>query len=372
MTYLVPAPDDVPSSWSLLKSPLVPIEWFAAGLGSHIASDVPETINLPLRAPQHTRILVVDDDMWIRDILERILLSHHYQVFTAPSAEAAWELLSFSSYDLIISDMMLTGMNGLELTARITQAYPHVPVILITAHCDTDMMRTALRCGASDFIAKPFSIEMIPLVIERNLERRILDGKRIARLDESVMMNAVQVLAAAIDAKEPFTAEHSRRVARLSVALGRAMQLPKEEVKFLEWAAQVHDVGKIGVPDSILNKPERLTEEEWQEIRKHPVKGAEIVGRVEQLSYVAEAVRHHHERVDGGGYPDNLHGENIPILARIIAVADAYEVMTADRVYRSHMNGEEACCRLKEGAGTQFDVAIVDTFLQMRPASLRL
>jgi putative two-component system response regulator len=372
MTYIVPAPDEVPSSWSLLKSPLVPIEWFSAGIGSKSASKTQEQFDLPLRAPQDTRILVVDDDDWIRDILERILLRHQYQVFTAPSAEAAWELLRFSSYDLIISDMMMTGMNGLELTARVRQVYPHIPIILITAHSDTDLMRTALRCGASDFIAKPFSIEMIPLVIERNLERRLIDGLRSAERDDTVMINAVQVLAAAIDAKEPFTAEHSRRVARVSVALGNAMRFSQEEVRYLECAAQVHDVGKIGVPDSILNKPERLTDDEWEEIRKHPVKGAEIVGRVKQLTYVADIVRHHHERVDGGGYPDNLHGEDIPILSRIIAVADAYEVMTADRVYRAHLSREEACCRLREASGTQFDEAVVDAFLQMRPTTLLL
>ncbi|MDW8209174.1 MAG: response regulator [Chloroherpetonaceae bacterium] len=309
------------------------------------------------------RILIVDDYDRIRDIMERILRRYHYQVFTAPSAEVAWEMLRFASFDLIISDMMMSGMNGLELTAHVSQAYPHIPIVLLTALRDRELLRTAIRCGASDFLAKPFSIEDVPLIVERNLERHALLRFDRVRRDYTLKFNTVKVLTAAVEAKEPYTAEHSRRVTHLAVNLGQAMGLPEEELRHLEIAAQVHDVGKIGIPDFILHKPGPLTEEEWAEIRKHPEKGAEIVGHVEELAYVAEVVRHHHERVDGSGYPSGLQGDNIPLLSRVIAVADAFEVMTSDRVYRRRFSREEACCRLQSGAGTQFDRAIVDTFL---------
>ncbi len=161
-------------------------------------------------------------------------------------------------------------------------------------------------------------------------------------------------------------------MAALAVASARVMQLPDAEVRYLELAAQVHDVGKIGTPDHILNKPGRLNDEEWQAMRLHPVQGAEIVGRVEELAYVADIVRHHHEWINGAGYPDGLRGESIPLLSRMISVADAYEVMTSDRVYHSRLPSEEALRRLQEAAGVQFDSAVVQAFIRLQPGSLLL
>ena len=368
MMSISPAPDDLPTSQPKVRLSLV-CTHADTELAESPAAATPSAM-AGARKPvlQTTRILVVDDDARVRDILARVLVRSRYQVRTVASAEEAMDLLRYASFDLVMSDVMLGGMSGLELTSHLKSLYPDLPIILITAHGDTELMRLALRRGACDFIPKPFHIHSVPLIIERNLERQALEQKRTRQQDEKIMYSTVQALAAAIDAKEPYTAEHSRRVTAIACALAQVLDLPEPERQCLELAAQVHDVGKIGTPDYILTKPGRLSEEEWQIIRYHPIQGAEIVRRVEQLACVAEVVRHHHEWVNGAGYPDGLAGESIPYQARIIAVADAYEVMTSDRVYRKRMSPEEALRGIQACSGTQFDPQVVDALTTLWPS----
>ncbi|HZT43624.1 MAG TPA: HD domain-containing phosphohydrolase [Chthonomonadaceae bacterium] len=370
MMSISPVPDDVPASRPKVRLSLVCTQTDAILAETPAVAAPSETVSAPKPVPQTTRVLIVDDDARVRDILARILVRSRYQVRTVASAEEAMELLRCTDFDLVMSDVMLGGMSGLELTSRLKSLYPDLPIILITAHGDADLMRLALRRGACDFVPKPFHVHSVPLIIERNLERKALEEKRTRQQDEKIMYSTVQALAAAIDAKEPFTAEHSRRVTAIACALAQVLELPESEHQCLELAAQVHDVGKIGTPDYILNKPERLSEEEWQIIRYHPIQGAEIVGRVEQLACVAEVVRHHHEWYNGDGYPDKLAGEAIPLLARIISVADAYEVMTSDRVYRKRMSAEEALRGIQECSGTQFDPQAVAALTALWPSPI--
>ena len=365
MFSMTPIPDDVPSSRSALRVSYAPVESVASDTESQLENYKADLNLVTTRVPHKTHILVVDDDEWIRDVLVRVLLRSHYQVSAVASAEEALDLLTQNSYDLLICDIMMTGMSGMELLPHVIGMHPDMPIVLITAHGDAAMMRQAFRYGACDFIPKPFTIETIPFIIERNLERHALNRLQTQSHDEAVRWAAVQALAAAIDAKESFTAEHSRRVARIAVAIAEEMGLSKPEVRFVQLAAEVHDVGKIGIPDSILNKPGPLDAEEWEMIRQHAVIGAQIVGRIEQLTYVADIVRHHHEAVNGKGYPDGLKGEEIPLLSRVIAVADAYEVMTANRVYRTRCSREEAERRLNEASGEQFDPNIVAVFMRI-------
>lgn len=310
--------------------------------------------------PPRARILIVDDDEWIRDVLERVLLRHHYYVKTAVTAEQALQQLLHSEFDLLLSDVLLPGMNGLDLVAYLLPRYPHLSLVLMTAQGDTELMRRALRMGISDFLPKPFSIETIPLIVERSLERHALERARMREQDESLALATVQALSAAIDAKEPFTARHSRRVATIAGLLGDSLCLSVEDKRLLDLAAQVHDVGKIAIPDEILNKPGKLNAEEWEAMRLHPARGAEIVGGVKQLTCVADIVHAHHEWLNGAGYPIGLQGEAIPRLSRVLSVADAYEVMTSDRVYRTRFSDQEALSRLREAAGLQFDPIIVE------------
>lgn len=316
------------------------------------------------------RVLVVDDDEWVRELLVSTLLDAGYHVSTASSAEEALAKLYSASFDLVLSDVKMPGMDGITLSRFLSTAYPHLPVVLVTGQGDSDLARAALQQGAADFILKPLSIHAIPVVVASNLERFRLAQQRDLDLDDKIALMSIQALAAAIDARESYTAEHSRRVAALSVMLGEQIGLSPGEVRALDMAAQVHDVGKIGVPDHVLNKEGRLTEEEWATMRTHPIQGAEIVGKVPELFHVAEVVRYHHERMDGRGYPEGLRGESIPLLSRIIAVVDAYECMTSNRIYRPRLPVEEALRRLREAAGTQFDSAVVDDFLRLHGEGL--
>jgi len=309
--------------------------------------------------------LVVDDDEWIRELLIDTLSEAGYRVSMAASAEDALETLRCVPIDLVLSDVKMPGMDGIALSRYLSESHPDLPIVLITGSGDSNLARAALQQGASDFILKPFNITSIPIVVASNLERGRLERQRLLEQGDKIAFKTVQALAAAMDARQRYTAEHSRRVAELAVIVGEQIGLSPGEVRSLEMAAQVHDVGKIGVADDILNKEGMLTSEEWVAMRLHPVKGAEIVGKVPELSYVARIVLYHHERMDGRGYPEGLRGEDIPLLSRIIAVVDAYECMTSDRIYRPRLPVPEALRRLRESSGTQFDAYVVEDFLRL-------
>ena len=190
---------------------------------------------------------------------------------------------------------------------------------------------------------------------------------------EKLHEDAVRGFIMMIDAKSPYTARHSERVAELAVAIGREMKLSSYELKTLHWSALLHDVGKLWIPDSILNKPEQLTEEEWILIRQHPLRSAEFISGVEEFRCYVDAARSHHERFDGGGYPDGLSGENIPLHGRILGVADSFEAMTSDRSYRPGLTFRESIGELRAHSGTQFDPEVVAACLRVietRPATL--
>jgi HD-GYP domain-containing protein (c-di-GMP phosphodiesterase class II) len=238
--------------------------------------------------------------------------------------------------------------------------HPHMPVVLLTGHTDVELARDSLQRGASDFVTKPVNIRELPILVERNLTRRRLEVARLQEREAQVLFAAIKALASAVDAKDRYTARHSRVVTRLALLLADAIHLTGEERSVLELSAWMHDVGKIGVPDSILTKPGSLTEEEFAVMKAHPVKGGEIVGEIEELGRVADVIRHHHERVDGGGYPDGLGGDAIPQGARILAVADSVDVMITPRVYAPGMTIDEALEECRRCAGSQFDPDVVD------------
>lgn len=311
------------------------------------------------------KILAVDDDPLIREVLQEALIDFGYEVTTAENGEKALQSLKTERFKLVMSDVAMPGINGVELAERISAIHPDMPIILITGYGNVDMAKNALQRGASDFLIKPFNVQELPIIITRNLERRRLETIRLNRNGKETLLKAIRALARAIDAKDPYTAGHSDRVARIAVAIAKKMKFPEAELYQLRLAAEMHDVGKIGVPDDILKKAGSLTNEEWELMRKHCEIGSRIIGEIEELARTASIIRHHHERYDGKGYPDGLQEDAIPLHARIIAVADTYEAMTSNRSYRERFSKEKAKSILHEVSGTQLDAKIVGLFLEL-------
>lgn len=311
-------------------------------------------------------ILVVDDDPGIRKLIRAGLSDFGYAVELVESVSQAEECLRTRAYSLVLSDYDMPCKTGLELLAYVSQVAPDLPFIMLTAHDQTSLACRAISSGALDFLPKPFGIEELARRIEQNRTRLERDRARAAQLTETVLNGTVRALVSAVDAKDPYTACHSDRVTRLALRLGEALGLEAGRLRLLEFAAILHDVGKIGVPDSILGKPGKLDADEYAQIKLHPGRSAEIVGQVGEFTEVAGIVRHHHERVDGSGYPDGLAGEAIPLLARLIAIADVYEALTSDRSYRSALAEHEARAVLSGGLGVHFDPGLGEVFLSLK------
>jgi len=312
-----------------------------------------------------THVLVVDDEPDALSSLSDGLASHGYEVTSARSAEAALEAAKEHSFDLVLCDLYLDGMTGVQFTQAICRMHPQMPVVVITAWGDIEASRQALEAGASDFVTKPIEFANLPFILENNLQRKRIEQRRFSEQRADVLFKAIKALAAAVDAKSHFTGRHSAHMAELCLEIGQELRLSEERMNTLELAAHIHDVGKIGTPDAVLAKPGKLTPDEWHDILQHPGMGADFLADIEELAEVASIVRHHHECLDGSGYPDGLKGDGIPFLSRILAVADAFEAITSDRPYRAAGSWEEALRELQTHAGTQFDPVVVDVAVRV-------
>jgi putative two-component system response regulator len=276
--------------------------------------------------------------------------------------------------DLILLDIKMPGMDGFETLRRLREqeaGRDEIPVIFLTADENEASETTGLSLGAMDFIKKPFIPEVLALRVrhiidlnhlQQNLAREV-DNK--TRENEALFLHVVEALTAAIDAKDTYTNGHSGRVAAYSREIARRCGYTGKREKDLYMAALLHDVGKIGIPDAIINKPARLTDEEYETIKTHTVMGAKILDNIHEMPELATGARWHHERYDGMGYPDGLEGKDIPEQARIIAVADAYDAMTSRRSYRGELPQETVRDELEKGRGGQFDPAFADVMLSM-------
>ena len=318
----------------------------------------------PSREPRPISVLVVENDQDSRNAVEHALRSAGYELHRASTSQEALKLLRSRKFDIMLSDALILGTDGMEVLGFVSSIHPTMPVVLTTIASMAGVARDAMRHGVTDLLVKPFSEHELPVVIERNLERKRLERKLLLERSTGILLQAIDALVAAIDAKDHLTAGHSTRVTHLSLAIADTLELPSEERYTLELGARLHDIGKLSLPDSALNKPGPLSEEEWAAMRRHPAVGSQIVGSIEELSYVATIVRHHHERLDGKGYPDGLQGDAIPLLARIIAVADAFEAMTSDRSFRPKMSVEEAIAELRSCVGTHYSLEIVEALVE--------
>ncbi len=328
---------------------------------------------------EKTRILVVDDDPTLIRMTSR-LLSDRYTVFLAGSGSNALTFLSKNDVDLILLDIMMPEMDGFETAERIhrIKGREKTPVIFLTADDDTGVEIRGLEMGAVDFIRKPFSPEVLLIRVENYIElqklRRSLSREVEKQTEEilrqqgeirSLTIQIVETLSGTIDAKDKYTNGHSTRVAEYSREIARRAGYGEEECSRVYMIGLLHDVGKIGIPNAIINKPERLTDEEYAIIKTHPGIGAEILKKITALPHIADGAHWHHERYDGKGYPDGLKGEEIPQIAQIIGVADAYDAMTSNRSYRGIMPQERVRSEIMNGRGGQFAPRFADIMLQM-------
>jgi len=330
------------------------------------------------------RILIVDDEEMICSILNRRLTQEGYSCITAHSGrEALHQFLFIDHLSLIASDIKMPEMDGMELLKRVKAVDPGMMVIMMTGYPEIDMAVEAMRMGANDFLIKPVDLDLLVLSVKKALEKKRLEKeievyhqhleslveKRTSKLQEAYQVlkkahfDSVNALAGAIEAKDPYTRGHSDRVRKMSLNIGRRLGFSQERLENLEYGALLHDIGKIGIKDEVLQKEGLLNSQEYQHIQEHPLIGVKILEGIAFFKEKIPMIRHHHEHFDGSGYPDGLVGEAIPIEARIISVSDAYDAMTSMRPHRRVLPLQEVLLQLEMAKATQFDPGIVEIFL---------
>jgi putative two-component system response regulator len=322
--------------------------------------------------------LIVDDEPLLRELLVHLMSDVGFRCIEAGNGEEALAGLERHEVPLVLSDLRMPKLDGLGLLAETRRRWPDTAVVLITGVSDVKVAVSALASGAMDYITKPFHIEEVRVRVAQAMEKRrlILENRgyqerlqekvnRQAKRLEELFLASVQSLADALEVKDPYTRGHSERVSHYCVVLAREMGLSGELLRRIELGGHVHDIGKIGVREDVLNKPAKLTKEEYQHIMTHPMVGWKILAPL--LVETPEAlniVRSHHERFDGRGVPDGLAGTAIPLEARIAAVADSFDAMTSDRPYRLRLSMEEAIAELKRCSGAQYDPSVVEAMLR--------
>lgn len=334
---------------------------------------------------KHANLLIVDDDLDVLDTLVRLLESEGYACDTANSATAALAKLT-EAVDLVLTDIRMPGMDGIALLTNIIAEKPETAVVIMSGSGDIAAAVEAMRLGAYDYLNKPFNVEDLFVRIQRAFERQrlIRENRQYQRKLEGIVEQqwgklslavnelrqtyhaTLEALTAALDLRDKETEGHSRRVTEYATVIARAMGLDGEAIGVIRQGALLHDVGKIGIPDSMLHKAGPLSPDEWDLMRRHPEIGYNLLRDIEFLDDAASTiVLHHHERYDGAGYPGKLAGSDIPPGARIFAVADTLDALTADRVYRKATSLETAQQEIARCSGTQFDPTIVNAFISI-------
>jgi putative two-component system response regulator len=350
-----------------------------------------------MKANKDVSILIIDDEEPIRRLLA-MYLSEEYSCVTAASADEATELLGAASFNLVITDITMPGTSGIELSQYIHQAYPETVVIMVSGMTDINYAIEAMRHGAFDYVTKPFDLTQVLMAVDRARRYQVLVAAKrhyelaleetvrlrtgelrglnedLNQMLESLYQNyraTLRALAGALEARDVETAGHSDRVVAYSLRLGREHGLAYKELIALEQGALLHDIGKIGVRDSILLKGGALTESEWREMREHINYGLRIIDGIDFLKGAAPVVGEHHEKYDGSGYPSGLRGEKIHVNARIFAVADAFDAITSDRPYRRAASYADARTEIVANSGNHFDPEVVKAFLNVPESEWR-
>ena len=311
-----------------------------------------------------TTVFVVDDEKSVQESM-RMILKDKYPVFTFNCPEEALANLSLEP-DLIFTDIRMFSMNGLEFLEKIKKIKPQVEVVMITAYPDFSSSLQALRSGAFDYIVKPFGKDQVLEAAERALQKRnqVIESTRLIKdLHEAIDLNyeaTTQALVLAVDAKDSYTAEHSRRTSELLVRIGKRIGIPDSKLINYKRAAELHDIGKIGIEERILRRKGSLSPFELEKIKQHPLIGYQILRPTIFLKEGLDIVLYHHESYDGRGYPEGLKGKKIPFPARLFAIIDTYDAITTERCYRSKLSPGEAIEEIIKAKGKQFDFSLVD------------
>ncbi|HEU4995158.1 MAG TPA: HD domain-containing phosphohydrolase [Gemmatimonadaceae bacterium] len=322
--------------------------------------------------------LVVDDEPRLRQVLVHLMRNDGFTCHEASNGIEAIEVLQRSPIALILSDLRMPRMDGIELLKQVRTRWPDTAMVLITAVADVEVGVSCLATGAMDYLTKPFHLEEVRARVRQALEKRrlVLENRdyqehleqRVAvqaRRLEELFLAGIQALADSLEVKDPYTRGHSVRVSHYSSVIAKAMNLKPEMIQQIVLGGHVHDIGKIGVREEVLHKPSSLTDDEYRHIMTHPVVGWRILAPLLGDAPIAlNVVRSHHERVDGTGVPDGMRGDQIPLEARIAAVADAFDAMTSGRPYRTtERTFEQALKELEVNADTQFDRRVVQATL---------
>lgn len=327
------------------------------------------------------RVLIVDDDYTIQHLLS-LVLRNDFRVAEVGSGEEAIAFLSQASVDVVLVDKNLPGMSGLDLLRHIKKCDAEIEVIVITGYASLESALEALRLGAYDYLQKPFDdISIVKGKVTLAAEKRYLQEERKKLIDQIKTSNVelrsaneqlqtrhfetLTSMITALEARDLYTKGHSERVAKLAKRIAQKMGFGADQISYIREGALLHDLGKIGIRESILNGRGELTTEEFRHIQTHPLIGSSIIGKMESYKHLIPMIRHHHERWDGSGYPDGLVGDQAPIGARIIAVADSFDAMTSERTYRKPLSFRDALKTVLRLSGTLLDPQVVKAFIEV-------
>ncbi len=321
-----------------------------------------------------SRILILEDDPDVATALVRAFRHEGYEdIETLADGQQALRRIVEAmdkgrSFDIVVLDLMLPGRMSGEDVCRSLGSTLDVPIVVLTAVADKERQVEILRAmEVEDYFVKPVDMELFLLKCERVLIRRLFTQELASstRRNQRLFLNVLQVMAKVLEAKDPYTKFHSENVAKYARQIARKFGYAGEKLELIQIAGILHDFGKIGVTEGVLNKPGSLTEPEYQAVRRHPLIASAILEPIEELSGIIADIRHHHERYDGRGYPDGLKGEEIPLGARILCVADCFDAMTSARPYHESRSEDEAREELNRCSGTQFDPEVVDRLLEV-------
>ena len=331
------------------------------------------------------RVLIVDDDLALRTILSVMLTQSAFVCRTAASGEEALRLLENQPTDVVISDLRMPGISGMDLLVEVRERYPRLAFLMVTGEDETRVGVRAMQLGADDYLLKPFDGDVVLGSLYRALQKKKLErevqeyrlhleemvSERTQQLRTALQQtersyeDTLEALGAAIDLRDSPTAGHSRRVFLYSMELAKSIGGLEQEIRSIAMGAWLHDIGKLATPDRVLLKPGPLTDSEWEIMRRHARIGYDLVKSISFLAGAAEIVLTHHERFDGSGYPQKMKGDEIPFGARIFAVADTLDAMTSDRPYRAALPLQAARDVIERGSGTLFDPLVAAAFLRV-------